>query len=272
MTTSVERFDDKARREVNQYGRTVVYEGELLRHPVYTRFLHWSVAIFFILALLSGLAIYSPWLFHWLTPMFGGGPMTRLLHPWFALLFSIFFVFQFLNWLAPMRWDDSDRKWLGRFKSYVTNTEKVEPGYVGFFNAGQKLYFWAIVGSSVVFLLTGLIMWFPEVFGRIPVAISYVLHDIAALVMLAGFIIHIYEGTAAQPGTFQAMTRGTVKEEWAWTHHPAWYADVTGRDPREDYNRAIEHQAGRRRAREERAREADLREREPEREQTKPPA
>jgi formate dehydrogenase subunit gamma len=272
MTTSVERFDDKARREVNQYGRTVVHEGELLRHPVYTRLLHWSVAIFFILALLSGLAIYSPWLFRWLTPIFGGGPMTRLLHPWFSLLFTIFFVFQFLNWLSPMRWTGSDRKWLGRFKAYVTNTEKTEPEYVGFFNAGQKLYFWAIVGSSVVFLLTGLIMWFPEVFGRIPVAISYVLHDIAALVMLAGFIVHVYEGTSAQPGTFQAMTRGTVKEEWAWTHHPAWYADVTGRDPRKDYNRAVERQAERRRAREESAREADLREREPERGPTKPSA
>jgi len=31
--------------------------------------------------------------------------------------------------------------------------------------------------------------------------------------MLAGFIIHIYEGTAAQPGTFQAMTNGTVTKD-----------------------------------------------------------
>lgn len=56
--------------------------------------------------------------------------------------------------------------------------------------------------------------------------------------MLGGFIIHLYEGTAAQPGTFQSMTNGTVTEEWAWTHHPAWYAKVAGRDPREDYKRA----------------------------------
>jgi formate dehydrogenase subunit gamma len=66
------------------------------------------------------------------------------------------------------------------------------------------------------------------------VAVSYVLHDIAALLMLAGFIIHIYEGTAAQPGTFQSMTDGTVTEEWASTHHPAWYEEVTGRDARSD--------------------------------------
>ena len=66
--------------------------------------------------------------------------------------------------------------------------------------------------------------------------------------MLGGLIIHIYEGTAAQPGTFRSMTNGTVTEKWAWTHHPAWYARVTGRDPREEYERA--------RARQERRRDA----------------
>jgi hypothetical protein len=61
--------------------------------------------------------------------------------------------------------------------------------------------------------------------------------------MLAGFIIHIYEGTAAMPGTFRAMIDGTVTEAWAWTHHPAWYRAVTGRDPRAAYERAKDHQA-----------------------------
>ncbi|MGA9770000.1 MAG: formate dehydrogenase subunit gamma [Blastocatellia bacterium] len=275
MTTSVEQFDEKARREFGKLGHTTLHEGELLRHPVYTRFLHWSVAIFFILALLSGLAIYSPWLFHWLTPIFGGGPMTRLLHPWFSLFFVIFFALQALNWLKVMMWTGDDGRWLGRLKKYVKNEEKVEPEYVGFFNGGQKLYFWAILASSVIFLLTGGIMWFPEVFGRILVAISYVLHDVAALVMLAGFIIHIYEGTASQPGTFRSMTRGTVRKEWAWTHHPAWYAEATGRSAREDYKRAADRQAERRRIREESTRESDLREttlreNEPERAPTEP--
>ena len=83
-------------------------------------------------------------------------------------------------------------------------------------------------------LITGVVMWLPEFFGRTAVAIGYVLHGIAAIVMLAGFIIHVYEGTAQQPGTFRAMTRGTVTYRWAWTHHPGWYAAVTGRDPRAD--------------------------------------
>ena len=238
MSPAVERFDDRARRRVGAYGRTRVRDNELVRHPVYTRVLHWSVAIFFILALISGFAIYSPWLFRGVTPIFGGGAMTRLLHPWFSLGFVICFTFQFLNWLGPMTWNADDRRWMKRIRRYVANDDPVEPEYVDFFNAGQKLYFWAIVGSAVLFLLSGIPMWFPETFGRITVAVGYVLHDLAGLVMLAGFIIHIYEATASQPGTFRSMTRGTVERRWAWTHHPGWYRRATGRDPRADYEEA----------------------------------
>jgi formate dehydrogenase subunit gamma len=237
MSGSVERFDEKARREVGGWGRTVVRRGELLRHPVYTRFLHWSVAIFFVLSLLTGFAVYSPWLYRWLTPLFGGGPMTRFLHPWFGLLFDVAFFFQFLNWFTPMTWTKADSRWLRRIKEYTTNKEKVEPEDVGFFNGGQKLYFWAIAVSAVLFLITGLLLWFDDIVPRWSVAVSYVVHDIAALIMLAGFIVHIYEGTAAQPGTFRSMIDGTVTRAWAWTHHPAWYREATGRDPREDYER-----------------------------------
>jgi formate dehydrogenase subunit gamma len=261
MSTSVERFDERARREASRYGRTVIHRGELLRHPVYTRVLHWLVAISFVLSLLSGFAVYSPWLYRWLTPLFGGGPMTRLLHPWFGLAFVVAFFFQFLNWLGPMAWTEADSRWTRRIREYTTNREKLEPEDVGFFNGGQKLYFWAIVVSGALFLITGLLMWFDNVVPRWLVALSYVVHDIAALVMLAGFIIHIYEGTAAQPGTFRAMTNGTVTKEWAWTHHPAWYADATGRDPREDYERERRRLAERERAVEAWEREQDARER-----------
>jgi len=238
MNGAVDRFDGATTQRVEAFGRTVVRRDELVRHPVYTRVVHWTVAIFFILALLSGFAIYSPWLYRWLAPLFGGGPMTRLLHPWFSIAFVAFFALQFLNWLRPMTWNRDDRRWMGRMGRYVTNADVVEPEYVEFFNAGQKLYFWAIAISAVVFLLSGIPMWFPAIFGRVAVAIGYVLHDIAGLVMVVGFIVHVYEGTAAQPGTFSSMTRGTVDRRWAWSHHPAWYRRVTRRDRRADHDRA----------------------------------
>lgn len=232
MATSLERFDEGRVNAVDRMGRTVVYEGELLRHRVYTRFLHWMVGIFFFLALLSGFGIYLPWIFRWFTPLFGGGPTTRLLHPWFGLGFVLFFGLQFLNWRKPMKWTEADSRWMRHLKSYIRNEEALEPEDTGFFNAGQKLQFWEIVAGCVAYLITGVIMWFPEIFGRIAVAVAYVVHDISALIMLAGIFVHIYLSTVGEPYTFQAMTRGTVSEAWAWTHHPAWFREATGRDPR----------------------------------------
>lgn len=239
MSTAIDRFDDKARRAFDSIGRTEVYRGELLRHPVYTRVLHWTVALFFFLALFSGFGIYLPWLFRWFTPIFGGGPLSRAMHPWFGLGFVVFFSLQVLNWLKPMTWRKHDTKWILNIKREVSGEETLEPPETGFFNGGQKAMFWEIVVGSIAYLITGVIMWMgASVFGRITVAASYVIHDISALIMLGGIFIHIYLSTIGEPGTFQAMTRGAVSEAWAWTFHPAWFKQVTGRDPREAYEEA----------------------------------
>jgi formate dehydrogenase subunit gamma len=240
MSTVVERFDEKARRAFERVGRTEVYIGELFRHPVYTRFLHWMVALFFFLALFSGFGIYLPWLFRWFTPIFGGGPLARAMHPWFGVFFVFFFGLQMLNWLKPMAWTKADTNWMRNIKGVVSGEDKLEPPDTGFFNAGQKLQFWEIVIGCVVYLITGIILWAgTRTFGRWPVAISYILHDISAIVMLGGIFIHIYLSTIGEPGTFHSMTRGSVTESWAWTFHPAWYKQVTGRDPRQAYEEAL---------------------------------
>lgn len=231
MSTAVERFDDKARETFDRIGHTEVHVGELLRHRVYTRFLHWMVALFFFLALFSGFGIYLPWLFRWFTPIFGGGALARAMHPWFGLGFVIFFGLQALNWFKPMTWTPADSRWMRNIKQTVGGKEKMDPPDTGFFNGGQKLQFWEIVAGSTLYLITGIILWIgADTFGRWTVALSYVLHDLSALIMLGGIFIHIYLSTIGEPGTFQAMTRGAVSEAWAWTFHPAWYKEVTGRN------------------------------------------
>jgi formate dehydrogenase subunit gamma len=123
-------------------------------------------------------------------------------------------------------------------REYVIRSDSTESPETGFFNGGQKLMFWEIVCGSIAYVITGVMMWFPETFGRILVSLAYVIHDISALIMLFGIFFHIYLSTFGEPGTIQAMTRGTVSEAWAWTHHPAWYKAVTGRDPRQAIEQA----------------------------------
>ena len=152
LARAIERFDDKARQKFESMGRTTVYRGELLRHPVYTRVIHWTVALFFFLALFTGFGIYLPWLFRWFTPFFGGGPLSRIMHPWFGVGFVFFFGLQALNWLAA---HDSGprptRTGCATSSKIVSGEAKMDPPDTGFFNAGQKVQFWEIVGGCVVY-------------------------------------------------------------------------------------------------------------------------
>jgi formate dehydrogenase subunit gamma len=169
--------------------------------------------------------------------------LSRILHPYFGVAFVFFFFLQMLNWLAPMTWSDADTKWMRNIKRIASGEEKLESPDTGFFNAGQKAMFWEIVVGCIVYLFSGIILWMgARTFGAIAVAISYVLHDISAIIMLGGIFIHIYLSTIGEPGTFQSMTRGAVSEAWAWTFHPAWYKKLTGRDPREAYENARREQ------------------------------
>src|ERR1039458_9429633 len=220
MATTANRVEHRP-NAIDRLGRTVVYAGELLRHPVYTRFLHWMVGIFCFF-----------------TPLFGGGALLDLLSPRIGLGFVFFFALQAVNWWQVMTWTAADSRWMKRIKEYVTETDSPEPADVGFFNAGQKVQFWEIVFGCVAYVITGVMMWFPTIFGRILVSLAYVVHDISALIMLFGIFFHIYLSTFGEPGTIQAMTRGTVSEPWGWTHHPAWYKAVTGRDPQEALQQA----------------------------------
>jgi formate dehydrogenase subunit gamma len=75
-------------------------------------------------------------------------------------------------------------------------------------------------------------MWFPSGFPRLLREAAYLIHDFTFICFVVSLVFHVYLGTAAEPGTFGSMTRGTVTRAWARLHHPRWYRDVTGDDSR----------------------------------------
>jgi formate dehydrogenase subunit gamma len=58
---------------------------------------------------------------------------------------------------------------------------------------------------------------------------AVLVHPSAAIVSIAGIVIHIYMGTAAVPGALRGMVDGWVSEGWARAHHPRWYRDSVER-------------------------------------------
>jgi formate dehydrogenase subunit gamma len=103
-----------------------------------------------------------------------------------------------------------------------------EDPQTGRYNAGQKVLFFLVSLLAVLLLLSGVVLWYPYEFSQDLRQASWILHDAIFILFAVTIVVHIYLATASEPGTFRAMTRGTVTKAWAKMHHPRWYRDVTG--------------------------------------------
>jgi formate dehydrogenase subunit gamma len=183
------------------------------------RALHWANALGFLVLLASGLVLYLPSL----AVLVGRRPLVKDVHlwtgiGWIAVLAAIALLGDRRGLVRTAReldrFDRDDARWLlGR-----------RPAPQGRFNAGQKLNASLTAAFTLLFLVSGLLLWLGERDTRFRVASTVVLHDglmYAALVLLVG---HLYLALV-HPATRHAlrgMTVGTVSEEWARRHHAKW--------------------------------------------------
>src|SRR5215470_15875730 len=123
----------------------------LVRYSANDRTNHWLTAIGFVLAGLSGLALFHPALFG-LSSLFGGGPWTRILHPYFGLFMVVVFVLLGARFWSHNALQSRDWQWLRQYRDVVNNREDRLPE-VGRYNAGQKLFYWSMVIFLAVLLL-----------------------------------------------------------------------------------------------------------------------
>jgi formate dehydrogenase subunit gamma len=198
--------------------------GLILRYRAGLRTNHWLVAIAFILAALSGLALFHPALFG-LSGLFGGGPWTRILHPYIGLFMLLVFLFLAGTVGADNRMQPRDWAWLRQYRDVVNNREDRLPE-VGRYNAGQKVIFYAIIVCLAGLLLSGLAIW--RAYFSFPVGLiraAAVIHAVCALALICVIIVHVYAAIWVK-GSIHAMTAGTVTPGWAWRHHRVWFREM----------------------------------------------
>jgi formate dehydrogenase subunit gamma len=202
----------------------IVVGNEIVRHNRASRLIHWTVAVTFFLCVFTGMPIWTP-VFGWMAHLFGGLTVARVIHPWAGVAFVLASIFMFFQWISDMHLEPNERDWLGpkalQYMRYETDDSEV-----GKYNGGQKLFFWAAGLGALSLLVSGLLMWFPRAFPPILMQLAYILHDVVFILFAVGIVFHIYLGTAAEPGTFGSMIRGTVTRQWARLHHPRWYREV----------------------------------------------
>jgi formate dehydrogenase subunit gamma len=200
--------------------------GRIVRYNFRERMVHAAAALSYVYLLLTGLAFWTPALY-WLAIVLGGGYLSRLLHPWVGVLFSVTVLYMYVMWRRDMRTTDADRAWRKAIVHYIRNEdEKVPPA--GRFNFGQKQLFWLMVIGGFALLVSGVVLW---LVAYVPWALrglryaAVLVHAVAALLTIGGFIVHVYMGLAVVPEGLSAILHGEVSERWAGRHHPLWSAD-----------------------------------------------
>jgi len=202
--------------------------GKLVpRFSVNQRVVHWFSAGLFVLLGLTGLVLlYGRYV---LIPVLGpeGFSATaaacKEAHNLFGPIFP-FAIFALIYQFARgngFRWIDI--KWFlkggGLFGGHAADS--------GYYNGGQKSWFWMSVLFGLAISVSGLVLDFP-VFGqgREIMGLAHVSHAVIAVGFIAAALGHIYIGTLGMEGAAESMTQGYVDAAWAKEHHNLWYAEM----------------------------------------------
>jgi formate dehydrogenase subunit gamma len=125
-------------------------------------------------------------------------------------------------------WGQEDLGWLKAAPRYYFLADEGSMPPQGHMNTGQKMWWLIVVVFSAVAILTGIVMWFLQEIAPAAVFQWMVFaHDAAFIVMGEMLLVHIYLG-AIHPlmnEAWGAITRGTVSEGYARSHHARWYEE-----------------------------------------------
>jgi formate dehydrogenase subunit gamma len=169
------------------------------------RTLHWVNAAGFLTLVATGLVLWLPSL----SVAVGRRPLVKDIHAWSGV-----------GWVSALVLVAL----LGDRRGLLRTARELERLDDGRFNPGQKVN--AILNAAfvVLFLVSGLLLWFGERDTRFRFASTVVLHDAVTLGALALLVGHLYFAVLnpATRHSLRGMTRGTVDEHWARVHHRRW--------------------------------------------------
>lgn len=199
------------------------------------RIAHWLQFLAFTVLLGTGLFLYMPSLQAF--AIGAAGEAARMWHRMAAVVFMVCPLIYligdsngfFFSLREAFSWGPDDARWLRQVWHYYTKGAEVDIPPQGKYNAGQKLNALAQIVLFVLFVVTGLVMWFGA--GSVSSTVflwSVILHDMSVIVAVAFFLLHLYL-VAIHPFTREAiisMFEGVVTREYAEEHHARWYKEV----------------------------------------------
>jgi len=207
---------------------------EVEKYRKSTRVLHWIHTGAFVLLFLTGLVLFVPQL-----GILAQDSWTRIIHRIAAVLFVVIPLIYLIikpraSWQGikdAFSWGSTDIGWLKAApRYYFLGDEKGMPPQ-GHMNTGQKMWWFIVLVFGVLFVISGLIMWFAKTTAA-PALLQWMvlLHDVSFIVTGAMLFVHIYLGVIhpLMTESWKAITGGKISAEYAKSHHGKWYKEVAG--------------------------------------------
>ena len=205
---------------------------EVVKYRKPTRILHQIHAVVFVILFLTGLVLFIPQL-----GFLAADSWTRVIHRIGAVIFIIApLIYIPMNWETTKKgikeaftWGNKDIDWLKAApRYYFLGDERGMPPQ-GHMNTGQKMWWLIVIVFGVLFVITGLILWFFKTVAPAGLLQWMVfIHDISFIVSGAMLLVHIYLGVIhpLMTESWNAIWRGTISTEYAKSHHAEWYKEV----------------------------------------------
>jgi formate dehydrogenase subunit gamma len=195
---------------------------------------HWWIVACSILLAITGLFLFISW--------FGPAAWwgySRLVHRIAAVGFvAVPVLYMILNpkstleWVKEaFTWGKADLGWLKSAPTYYFGFDIIPMPPQERSNTGQKMWVLVVIVTSVIFVVSGGIMWFGK--GLVSTGVfqwSVFAHDAAFVIAGAMFLVHVALGTFHPrfSEALRSMISGKVSVHYAQSHHGKWYDRISG--------------------------------------------
>ena len=204
-------------------GRTVT------RWSAFERVMHWYVAISFIILAITGLSlIFGRTL---LIPLLGKegfaawAQLAKPVHDYLALPFAAGLLFILVMWFRHNMPKAYDLQWLKSLGGAIGDGHPP----AGFFNAGEKVFYWLVFFVGITMTVSGVFLLFPNLDTvRETMQFWHIIHLCTGLLIIGVALGHMYLGSIGTEGVLEGMVSGEVDEGFARQHHSLWYEEVKG--------------------------------------------
>ena len=204
-------------------GRTVT------RWSAFERVMHWYVAISFIILGITGLSLIFGRTV--LIPLLGKegfaawAALAKPVHDYLALPFAAGLVFILVMWFRHNIPRAYDLQWLKSLGGAIGDGHPP----AGFFNAGEKVFYWLVFFVGITMTVSGFFLLFPNL-GTVRESMQFwhIIHLSTGLLIIGVALGHMYLGSIGTEGVLEGMVSGEVDEGFAKQHHSLWYEEVKG--------------------------------------------